>query len=182
MWRFYCNVDWSKLVSAAESCREAKNNPLKKWTMHLCMKYGEDFSRWPAHGCGAKFTPWKRGESQVAELRLDDGTWTAFSADRMPTELDDEIKRVHAEFFKASQFVTPDDLKYVIPMTFPMTNVLEGDDFVGIARYPIDQWMANGEPKITVTGWIKLCIKIATKDTMNLDSVLKVGEKLLSKM
>ena len=74
---------------------------------------------------------------------MDEGTWTAFSADRMPTELDDEIKRVHAECFKASQFVTPEDLKDVIPMTFPMTNLLEGDDFVGIARYPIDQWMAN---------------------------------------
>ena len=67
-------------------------------------------------------------------------------------------------------------------MVFPMTNLLEGRDFVGIARYPIDEWMANGEHKITVTGWIKLCIKIATKDTINLDNVLKVGEKLLSKM
>ena len=100
----------------------------------------------------------------------------------MPTELDYEIKKVHAEFYKASQLVTTDDLKDVTPMTFPMTNLLEGDDFVGIAKYPIGQWMASGEPRITVAGWIKLCIKIATKDTINLDNILKVGEKLLSKM
>ena len=78
--------------------------------------------------------------------------------------------------------MTPDDLKDVIPMTFPMTNLMDADDFMGIAKYPIDEWMANGEPKITVSGWVKLCIKIATKDTVNLMNVYQVGEKLLAKM
>ena len=63
-----------------------------------------------------------------------------------------------------------------------MTNLLEGDDFMGIAKYPIDEWMANVEPKITVSGWVKLCIKIATKDAVNLANVLRVGEKLLANM
>ena len=78
--------------------------------------------------------------------------------------------------------MTPEDQEEVIPMTFPMANLMEGDDFMGIAKYPIDDWMANGEPRITVSGWIKLCIKIATKDTVNLANVLQVGEKLLAKM
>ena len=76
----------------------------------------------------------------------------------------------------------PKDLQDAIPITFPMTNVLEGEDFVGIARYPIDQWIASGEPRITSTGWVKLCIKIATNDTVNLNNILKVGERILSRM
>ena len=67
-------------------------------------------------------------------------------------------------------------------MTFQMTNLIEGEYFVGIARYPIDQVIASGEPRITSTGWVKLCIKVATKDTVNLNNILKVGEKLLSKI
>ena len=122
-WTFYCGVDWSKLVSAAEPFEEG--NPLKNWTTHLVKKIGEDFNKWPAIGCGTKSMPSKSGEWQVAELRLEDGTWTAFSADRMPTDLDDEMKRAHAELYKASQHVTPEDLKDVIPMTFRMTNLME---------------------------------------------------------
>ena len=96
--------------------------------------------------------------------------------------MDDEIKKVHSEFFKSSTFVTPEDLKDIIPITSPMTHVLEGEDFVGIARYPIGQWIASGEPKITSAGWVKLCVKIATKGTANLNNILTMGEKILSRM
>ena len=67
-------------------------------------------------------------------------------------------------------------------MCFPMTHLLEGEDFMAIARYPIDDWIASGEPRITTAGLIKLCIKIAEKDTINLAGVLQLGEKLLAKM
>ena len=48
-------------------------------------------------GCGAKFTPWAKGESQVVEVKLPDDSWAGFLTDRMPQELDDAIKKVHVE-------------------------------------------------------------------------------------
>ena len=148
----------------------------------LCEKYGPDYTLWPAIGCGARFSPFKRGQSQVAEFKLEDGSWTAFSAERMPQEFDDDIKKVHAEFFRASTFLKPDDLQYIIPITFPMSHIVAGAVFVGIAKYPVDEWIASGEPKITSAGWAKLCMKIATKDTVNLNGILTLSEKILSKM
>ena len=106
---------------------------------------------------------------------MDDGSWTAFAAERMPQELDDEIKKIHAEFFKASTFLKLEDLQDIIPITFPMTHIVEGADFVGSAKYPMDQWIASGEPKITSAGWAKLCINIATKGTTNLNGILTMG-------
>ena len=100
----------------------------------------------------------------------------------MPQVLDDEIKQVHAEFFKASTCLKADDLQDIIPITFPMTHIMAGADFVGIAKYPIDDWIASGEPRITSAGWAKLCLKIATKDTVNLNGILTLSEKILSKM
>ena len=147
-------------MQVAASCGDESNH-ISDWVCFMRGKYGQDHTTWPHIGCGARFSPFKRGESQVAELRLEYGSWIVFSAGGMPQILDDEIKKVHAEFCKASTHLCADDLQYIIPVTFPMTHVLSGPDFVGIARYPIDDWVASGEPKITSAGWVKLCIKIA---------------------
>eukprot|EP00975_Prorocentrum_lima_P058111 12188959-Prorocentrum_lima.AAC.1 len=55
-------------------------------------QYRQDINTWPQYGCGATFLPRARGASAVAEVKLKDGTWQAFMADRLPRELDDEIR------------------------------------------------------------------------------------------
>ena len=114
----------------------------------------------------------------VAELQMDDGHWEAFMADRLPTELDDEIKKCRAAFVNASKQMDPSEVQALMPMSFPMSFVLPGQQYLAIARYPIDEWVANGEPVLTTMSWIKLCIKIAEKDNTNLHSILELGEKL----
>ncbi len=178
-WKFYCRVDWNNLVSAAVHLED--ENQLKKWTQRMIGRYGDNLDNWPKVGCGAKFLPWARGESMVAEIRLGDGTWEAFCADRMPRELDDEIKKVHADFFEAAQFLDPAELKEVLPVRLPMTHVVD-DELIGIARYPIDTWEAQGQPRITTKGWVKLAMMIATKKMDKLASVFTCGEKLLAKL
>ncbi len=178
-WKFYCRVDWNNLVSASVALEDG--SPLKDWTQRMAARYGDDLEMWPKIGCGAKFLPWARGESMVAEIRLGDGRWEAFCADRMPKELDDEIKKVHADFFEAAKFVNPDELKAVLPASLPMTHVLN-DELVGIARYPIDKWEMEGQPRITSKGWVKLAMMIASKNMVKLSSVFTCGEKLLSKL
>ncbi len=117
----------------------------------------------------------------VAEIRLGDGTWEAFCADRMPRELDDEIKKVHADFFEAAKCLNAEELKEVLPVSLPMTHVLE-DDLIGIARYPIDTWEQQGQPRITSKGWVKLAMMISSKNMDKLTSVFECGTKLLSKL
>eukprot|EP00975_Prorocentrum_lima_P051345 10753866-Prorocentrum_lima.AAC.1 len=56
-------------------------------------------------------------------MRLDDGTWRAFMAGRLPQTLDDEIKRCHEAFYNAARNLEPGALKDLIPMTLPMTNL-----------------------------------------------------------
>eukprot|EP00975_Prorocentrum_lima_P013221 2807035-Prorocentrum_lima.AAC.1 len=74
-------------------------------------------------------------------------------ADRFPENLGDEIKKVH--FYLSAQKLEPEHLKDILPMPLPMTHLYEeeGNKLHGIAMYPIDQWIAAGEPIITVKHW-----------------------------
>ncbi len=99
----------------------------------------------------------------------------------MPRELDDEMKKVHADFFEAAKFLDPKELKEVLPVSLPMTHVLE-DDLIGIARYPIDLWEQQGQPRTTSKGWVKLSMMIANKKMDKLASVFDCGTKLLAKL
>eukprot|EP00975_Prorocentrum_lima_P046760 9774018-Prorocentrum_lima.AAC.1 len=56
-------------------------------------------------------------------MQLDDGTWRAFMAERLPQPLDDEVKRCREAFYNAARNLEPGALKDVIPMTLPMTNL-----------------------------------------------------------
>eukprot|EP00975_Prorocentrum_lima_P031049 6520539-Prorocentrum_lima.AAC.1 len=74
----------------------------------------------------------------------------------------------------AAQHLEPEELQESLPMTLPMTHLLEepGRTMFGIAKYPIDKWIESGEPMISTHGWIKLCMKICAKDMTNLDKVM----------
>ena len=78
--------------------------------------------------------------------------------------------------------MTPEELFGEIPIGLPMTHQVYQDIMPGIAKYPVDQWAAMGEPTFTVMSWIKLCVKVATNDLTNLGSVMEVAEKLAAKM
>ena len=43
-------------------------------------KYGDDDTKWPQPGCGARFKPWHRGASKVIEMRDAEGEWHAISS------------------------------------------------------------------------------------------------------
>ena len=87
----------------------------------------------------------------MAEVKLPNGTWPAFSAACIPQILDDEIKGYYAHFFMAATKFTPDEFKDVIPMAVPMTHHFEGSEL--IAKYPVDQWEAAGAQDLSERGW-----------------------------
>ena len=119
--------------------------------------------------------PFKKKKSRAIEIKLDDGTWEAFLADRLPKNLDDEIKKVHADFYKAAEKCTAAELFDTTPVTFPMTHLYE--EFPGIAKYPVDKWEREGNLVLDAKGWCKICLKIAEKDMDNLGTIFETATK-----
>eukprot|EP00975_Prorocentrum_lima_P016723 3545889-Prorocentrum_lima.AAC.1 len=65
-------------------------------------------------------------------------------------------------------------------MALPMTHSYQegGSIMYGIARYPIDQWMAAGQPVITTKSSVKLCMKMASRDLDNLSTVMSLCQEM----
>ena len=142
--------------------------------------YGDDITAWPQRGCQAKFKPFARGASRVIEMRNSEtGEWKAFLAARVPEQLDDEIKKVRAQFFQAMEKLEPQDVQDLIPMFMPKTHVIPGVATAGIARYPVDQWIREGQLMISEKGWAKLCIRIAQNDISNLALIFEKANELV---
>ena len=120
----------------------------------------------------------QKGYSMVVELRLGDGEWTAFMSDRLPNELDDAIKNKRAAFYMAAGNITPDQLLEVIPMTFPLTHLVDG--FPGVARHPMDAWERTGPPLMTAKSWANICMRVAMSDLTNLQDIMEVSQKIAS--
>ena len=164
-WQFKCEVDFDQIEKQdpklykqiAESLQDV---PKEQWKDLACT-------------CGAKFIPWACGASKVVEIRVE-GVWHALLAERLPEELDDEIKKVLFEFHKAMERVTPDDIMKAIPTTFPKTNLCQRSRIPGISRFDFNKWEQDGKPTLLKVGWIALANMIANKDERNLQNVISM--------
>ena len=84
----------------------------------------------------------------VAGIKLTNGTWATFAAERMPQELDDAIKGTQAAYYMAQTDLTPAQLLGIIPMASPSTHTLP--EFPGIATHKVDEWETLGAPYVSV--------------------------------
>ena len=146
-------------------------------------KHGRNRKDWPDPCCGARFLPWKRGASKVVEVCTglsSDGKpkWECLLADRLPENLDDEIKKHLHEWHQASQKITPEEILEAIPLTIPKLNEIE--DNPGIARFDINLWKKLGQPTLTASGWMALCKIIAKKDPVNLQAIITLCDQGMS--
>ena len=172
-WKFVCKVDWQQLIKAQLELPD--DEQLRSWVEDMHKEYGEE-ENWPKIGCGSNFVPYAKGFSMVTEIKCPDGQWTAFSSDRLPPQLDDEIKKVQAAFYLAGRKLNAEELKDIIPVSFPMTNKLKGFPF--IAYYPIEEWDEAQLPCFSATSWCKLAMMTAEKDMTNLHQCFEVARKL----
>ena len=172
-WKYRCEVNWAALIEAQLNAPEDKL--LKSWVDDMHREYGE-VPKLPKIGCGSDFVPWSKGLSMVAEVKCPDGVWAAFSADRLPPQLDDEIKKAQAAFYMAGRKLSEAELLDIIPVSFPMTNHLKGFPF--IASYPVDEWEEQQLPCFTTKSWCKLAMMTAEKDMANLHQCFEVAKKI----
>ena len=168
---------WEPLYQ--EHLKNKKNKMIKEWVDGMTDRHGE-LDKWPSLGCRCKFFPWAKGASMVVELKLDDDTWTAIMAERMPSTLDNAIKGHHAKFYMSIGKLSPETLFEKIPIGFPMTHQVKG--FPGIALYPVEEFERHGELMITEVGWCKMAMKVAENDMEHLEGVFTVAKKILIKL
>ena len=114
----------------------------------------------------------------VAEIRMGDGAWEAFS-ERIPDKFDDAIEANFAEFYKAAARPAAEDLFNVAPVSLPTTRNVQGCDLV--AECPVDDWMETREPCSSARSWCRLAMKIAEIDAVSLYEVLEIAEKEIAK-
>ena len=84
----------------------------------------------------------------VCEIQLrgggSGGDWEAYLADHTPPALDDALKKIsYDSLSKAFAIVEPETWYKAIPMTMPMTHLLQrdGKEMQGVAHYPLDAWV-----------------------------------------
>jgi hypothetical protein len=134
---------------------------------------------WPKFGCGAKFRPWAKGEAMVAEFRTETGEWKAFLCALMPEIVDDEIKKVQVSWTRAIESMTSDEIFDVVPITYPVCHSVShnGTKVHGVSRFPVAKWIADGSPVMDTSGWLKLAMRVASKDIANLGDMFTACEQ-----
>ena len=113
----------------------------------------------------------------AAETQLPNGSWTAFSAEKILEILDDELKGHHARFSWQPRCSRQTSSR--MSMAFPTTHYFEGCKL--IAKYPVDQWEAAGAEYFSARGWRLLTMRVAKQDYSNLEKVFETANKALAK-
>ena len=78
--------------------------------------------------------------------------------------------------------MSPDDVYDMIPRTYPKANPvpLAGfDAFPGLGRFDFKRWEQDNEPVMATEGWCRLAMKIASKDTANLQGIYTTAQDYL---
>jgi hypothetical protein len=175
-WKFRCCLAWPQVVQQQPSIEE-------HFVKH---GFGEDMSKWPPWGCGAKFRPWRNGPSKVVEFKVITAAgqeeWVCFMAARLPQELDDEIKVVQEHFHRARGRVTAAEILEAIPVVYPVTNAVDPKGLPGVSKWNYALWKSEGQPHLSQAGWRTLCLIIAKKDPVNLAALFTTAEIVRAKL
>ena len=138
-------------------------------------KYGTNMDTWPQPGCGAMVVPWAHGPAKIIELRMSDGTRQAIRAERLPQQLDDEIKEVIFEWHEAAGRITAEEILEAVPTTFPTTYPT---NVPGVSKFDVQDWINKGKPTLTASGWVALCELIAQKNVKDLGFILELCHRM----
>ena len=101
-----------------------------------------------------------------------------FLCERPPNKLIDAIFAKRLEFYEAAGRLQPDQIFQMIPITFPMTNVLDKDLYPGVGYFDVEDAAAMQSPYFSALSWVTLCKKIAAHDMVNLASIFDMCGKV----
>ena len=168
-WGFWCKLMPSKIRERQPSQYEEIRKSMGSIPDHEWDSY--------APTCGARFVPWAKGASKVVELKVKD-TFYAILADRLPEELDDEIKKVQHAWHVALGRTTAEQIASAIPMCLPQTNKCTSCRVPGISKFDFAQWERDGCPTLTRSGWCALCKVIAMNKEVDLEGIIRLCDRI----
>eukprot|EP00959_Pyramimonas_sp_CCMP1952_P406164 8512190-Pyramimonas_sp.AAC.1 len=87
---------------------------MQGWVDKMKGDFGADCEGWPDYGRKSKFLPLQSGPSMAVEFNVGNG-WEALAAERLPQQLDDDVKECHCKFYDAAQKMSPEELAELIP-------------------------------------------------------------------
>ena len=116
----------------------------------------------------------------MIEIQVEDKQWHSLLADRLPEQLDDEIKGVLGAWHEAAGRVSPEEMLDKVPLTLPRCGL--PTPVVGVAKFDFETWKQRGQPTLTKAGWIALCELIASKDQLNLQHIITLCDTLRKQM
>ena len=138
-------------------------------------------SEWNRHTpcCGSWFIPWAFGASYVVEMKVGDEVY-CMRAERMPNELDDEIKKVQLAWHKALGRTTKEQIRKAIPMCLPETNLCCPDvcKVPGIAKFNFEKWSNEGKPILLAAGWAALCRVVAENAQVDMSNLITLCDDI----
>ena len=147
-WKFYCQIHWPAVCVS---------DPGAVSLMHEM--HGTDKDCWPNLGCGARIVPWKQ-PLKVLEIRMNDGSWQALRAVRVPERLDYLIQKNMFEWHRAADKVTLEEIQSVVPLRSQAVHRLT---VPGASWFDVQEWINNGKPTLSADGWTEICKIIAQK-------------------
>ena len=170
-WR--CLLEWKQLQEAMEWEKEnIRPGERRMWATemwdHNVKTFGEDWRKWPVPGCGKAFSPYKFGPSMVLIIDSGDGKMMSIQAARPPTLIDDALKSACVKNVK--RYVKDLDLKLIwrfLPTAYPLDSAYAHDDvwsgkkYLGVNKYPLDQWKQSKRPYLDETGWLVFSLILA---------------------
>ena len=101
-----------------------------------------------------------------------------FYVKRPPNKLIDAIFAKRLELYDAAAQLQPDQILDMIPITFPMKNVLNKDLHPGVVYFDVGNAAAMQDPYFPAASWVTLCKKIAEQDMVNLASIFDLCGKV----
>ena len=169
---YKCLVEWHKLGKEVfnEQQKGEELGPAARTFKDMQKVWSEAPEDWPVVGCGLGFRPFCEGPSMTLSVmtKKDDGEtkWEAMMAERLPTVLDDAIKKArHISLDRLCNSMDPNKVYQMLPMSFPVSP--EGQVYVsdevgwgeapihkrvfGVMQYPVDKWKQIGAPFISAT-------------------------------
>ena len=164
-FQWYCHVDWE----AACKCDSGLQEKLRTVYGDLDDINGKIKNHVENPCCGSRMRPWRyKEDGHVVEIDITDNTTNAtetfcFMAARLPDELYDEMKNLGA-VMKAHQHLTDDKIRESLPKVYPCA-LVNRDLLPGVRRFPMDEWIKDGRPKLDAPGLIALARKIAASPT-----------------
>ena len=127
--------------------------PASKMWDHMMLTFGCCWEKWPIIGCGAGFTPYKKGPSMVVEMEVERDTFMSVLAEMPPIMIDEALKATkiisYKQIAKTLDFVKLFNwLSNVFPMdpefAYSQSNGGWGDfsaekkKVMGVNKYPLE--------------------------------------------